>query len=112
MTRRTITDEGLEFVFKSDNRPRDLVMWHDVPEDERHWFDYVTSDEDRGTFRFFCFRGSWYDANEFEVAPARFKRLGFDGIQTSSYFDAVILRYFDRDGYAYDDQVVVGYVFW
>jgi hypothetical protein len=64
--------------------------------------------------RFFEYRGSWYDSQEFEAASHDIKRMGFDGIQTSSYFDAVILQYFDRDGNPYDDynSVVVAHIHW
>lgn len=107
----TVETEHGPLHVKCNNKPRPLVMWHDLPESERATFDYVP-DSEHEVFRFFEYRGSWYDDHEFEGAPDSFRALGFDGIQTESYFSAVVLRYYDKDGYAYDDEVVVGYIHW
>lgn len=63
--------------------------------------------------KLFEYRGSWYDVTEFEVAPVdRFHP--WWGIQTESYFSAVLIRYpFEWDGITVDfDAVVVGYAHW
>ena len=108
---KTIQTEYGPMHIKCNNQPRDLVMWHDLPDSEVADFDYLPESE-RESFRFFEYRGSWYDYNEFERAPDRFKALGFDGIQTESAFSAVIVKYFDADGNCLDDQVIVGYAHW
>lgn len=74
--------------------------------------DYPIGNEDQWTPRFFNYRGSWYDTHEFEVAPLEVKVLGYDGVQTESYFSAVVVSYFDRDGYELQDEIIVGYIHW
>jgi hypothetical protein len=112
----TRTVNGRTYHVACNNIPRELVCFAELPEgvaDE--WFDYlprpVTDDEDWSP-RFVQYRGSWYDVHEFEPAGDDLRALGFDGVQTESYFSAVALRYFDRDGVEYDDAVVVGYIHW
>lgn len=107
-------------TIKTNNKPRALVSLAQLPDGvHAEWFDYVDAAELAGTGedhspRFFCYRGSWYDSAEFELAPADIRRHGFDGVQTESYFSAVLLRYFDREGNLIDDgdSVVVGYAHW
>jgi hypothetical protein len=104
------TDRGPMYL-KCNNKPRDLHPLTAVPEPERHWFDYIEGD-DCYSDRLFQYRGSWYDLNEFERASDQIKLLGFDGMQSQSMFDAVLVRYFTDDGYEYDGQIVVGYIHW
>lgn len=94
-----------------NNKPRTLHTYLDLPEAERADFDYIEED-DRHATRLFKYRGSWYDYYEFEVASDTFKAEGFDGMQAQSYFDAIIVRYFDKDGYEYDGEIVVGHAHW
>ena len=98
-------------TIKSNRHTRDLVGFFDLPASERDDFDYVEGEE-QYSLRFFSYRGSWYDYFEFEVAPDSFKARGWDGVQTESYFSAVLVSYFDRDGYELEDQVIVGYAHW
>ena len=108
----------------TNNVPRDLLSFHEAqgtrgfdPSD----FDYIEGDE-RFYPRLFCYRSYWYDTHEFvRIAPAGSKVYGFvhhdisgdlegwDGIQTDSYFSAVVLRW-ARDEYGQMDheRVVVG----
>ena len=80
------------------------------------WFGYAIengmAEDDMYTPRFFEYRGAWYDSHEFERAGHDIKALGFDAIQTSSYFDGVAICYFDREGYELDGGVIVGHIHW
>lgn len=81
----------------TNNKPRALLMWAELPEGiGASEFDYV-GDADRYEPRFFNYRGAWYDAFEFEYisdqpcyAPLRGK---WDGVQTDSYFFGVVVRW-------------------
>lgn len=96
----------------SNYRVRPLVSWDELPERDRADFSYVEDNEwDRDTARFFRFRGSWWDSHEFQVAPDSYRARGWDGVMATSYFAAVLLRYFDRDGYELEG-VVVGRATW
>lgn len=101
----------MPYTLKTNNKPRPLASFNDLPQAERGRFEYV-DEEDRDSPRMFLYRGSWYDAEDFECAPHDVAALGFDGVQADSMFSAVVLRYFDCEGYAYDDAVVVGYLYW
>ncbi len=102
----------------TNNHPRDLVPLIDVPTADREDFDYITEDEAYSP-RLFHYKNSWYDANEFcaiippgkdtanpfvhratEDSPLR----RWDGIQTDSFFSAVVIRFADRQC----ETVVVG----
>jgi len=104
---------------KTNGRIRELVTWHDLPDDVRPDFDYV-HDEDRWADRFFRYRGSWYDIDEFErvdqphLTESPF--VGWDGFQSESYSSAVMVRYATEDEcdrtysrHDYGSLVVVGY---
>jgi hypothetical protein len=81
----------------TNNQPRELLCFWDIPESAREDFDYV-GEEERVSSRFFKYRGAWYDANEFQYVPASlppnlaFMR-GWHGQQGESYFSAVLIRY-------------------
>jgi hypothetical protein len=106
---------------RTNNVPRDLVAWHDVPEKIRQdWFDYVTDEDERYSLRFFEYLGSWYDSGEFELidrAGIVSQLKNWDGAQTQSFFDAIVIRYqfedFGVHGKDVDyERVVVGRATW
>ena len=102
---------GTELHVKTNRHPRPLLSFAEIPASARHWFDYVAEDEQFDA-RFFSYRGSWYDAREFERADESVAALGFDGVQTDSYFSAVVVSYSDSDGDYLDDAIVAGYLHW
>ena len=115
----TRTVNGSTYHVTTNNSPRELVALNDVPPaeylDAFGW--YLDHDEliESGEWyapRVFKYRGTWYDSHEFEVSGDDLKALGYDGVQTSSYFDAIAIRYFDADGHQYDDAVVVAHIHW
>mgnify|MGYP000314192078 FL=1 len=83
----------------TNNKPRALLTWTELPEGiGESEFDYV-EDGDRYEPRFFKYRGAWYDAFEFEYisdqpcyAPFR----GWGAIQTDSFFSGIVLRFDDE----------------
>src|SRR5690606_20619421 len=62
--------------------------------------------------KLFIYRGSVYDAAEFEPAPDWIKALGYDSWQPESAFSAVVACWFDRDGHRLDDEINGGYIHW
>lgn len=102
-----------EFIYHvSTNRHiRDLSSWWDLPVKERADFDYITG-EDRHSHRLFKYRGGWYDYYEFERTSEFFEAEGWNGLQTQSAFDAVLVSYYDHDGSIMDDGVIVGHIHW
>lgn len=91
----------------TNNKPRPLVSWHDIPQNiAADWFDYVVNEDDRWTPRFFNYRGSWYDVNDgFEIADNMPR--GVDVWRTESVYSAVGIRY-DAEY----ENVVVTYCHW
>lgn len=103
----------MELHFKSNRHSRKLYAYAELEHAViAEWFgdDYPVDDEWEHTF--FNYRGSWYDMREFERAPDAYKAHGWDAVQTESYFSAVVITYWDYDGYELDDEVIVGYVHW
>ena len=97
----------------SNYRVHELKSLSDLPESERSDFDYVDDNTER---RFFRAYGSWYDVNEFESVHSftgiKEGYLKWDGVQTQSYFDAILVRY-PNDGYGPDTEyVIVGHATW
>lgn len=105
----------------TNNRPRQLVCFADLSEAERRDLDYIP-EEEHYTPRIFRYRGGVYDVNEFvRIVPrARAGALSFvhahtveedspllawDGIQTDSFFSAIVLRYAPDTDY---EEVIVG----
>ena len=109
----------------SNYRVHELKSLSELPESEREFFDYVNDNSER---RFFRAYGSWYDASEFTyiaqpntrtepfytglVAPEGSPLTKWQGVQTQSVWDAIVIRYPD-DGYGPDTEyVIVGHATW
>lgn len=113
----------LDVTIVTNNHERDLVAWHMLPANERADFDYIfdtppAEDLDIACYpdeayseRFFQYRGSWYDYHEFQPTSESLAADGWDAVQPQSYFDAIAVRYFDRDGRQLDG-VVVAHIHW
>lgn len=107
----TRTVNGTKYHVTTNRVPRELRSWYDLSEVERDDFDYISGD-DRYSCRLFEYRGSWYDSYEIERAGHDVLALGFDGAQAQSYFDAIAVAYHDREGYEYENEIVVGHIHW
>lgn len=108
--RQVRTDEFGTITVTTNNRERELKSWHDLPEEDRADFDYVTDEEERNSPRFVRFRDYWLDTSDTEgLAPHRLRALGWDTYLTTSFFDGIVFRHFDRDGYELGDTVIVGH---
>lgn len=97
----------------TNNHPRDLVSWQDIPTDAQHDHEYL-SEDDRYSYRFANYRGSWYDIAEFTwtgpneawgTGYPELASLGWDGYATDSFFSAVLVRYVPESD---NEQVVMG----
>jgi len=94
----------------TNNVPRNLVCFHDLPDTAQSDFDYVSGD-DLYSPRFFSYRGAWYDTNEFmrfDYANAfsgpQFAK--WDGYQSETFFSGIVVRYVDDF-----ERVIVGLYF-
>ncbi|CAB5237915.1 hypothetical protein UFOVP142_6 [uncultured Caudovirales phage] len=76
----------------TNNVPRDLLTWGEIPESARAKFDYIKED-DRWDYRFFSYRGQWYDANEFMRNNAPSLDRKWDGLNSDSFFSGIAIRY-------------------
>jgi len=106
-----------ELTITTNNVPRDLLTFYDLTEKERSDFDYVTED-DQFSLRFFRYRGNAYDSSEFVRIVPRSRQVGWehgadedspllawDGIQTDSFFSAIVIRFAPDTDY---ERVIVG----
>lgn len=95
----------------TNNHERPLLAYYELTEKQRRDVDYMgaldESNPDHLTDRFFIFRGSTWDTHEFERASGEDLK-AWHGVQGTSYFDAVVLRFKDGDF----GGVVVGHASW
>jgi hypothetical protein len=123
-------------TIKTNGHARPLLPYNQLPDEVGPKVFYYIGDEvdldDNGDAdelynpRFFEYRGSWYDTqqfvrietertNSFTIAVEKGNPLlKWDGCQTESYFSAVLIRYpYEWDGITLDtDHIVVGYSHW
>ncbi len=102
----------------TNNHSREMINYYDLPESERTHFDYVDEDE-RADYRFFKYRGSYYDSHEFIRIIARRDTyngwamqvdndsplLAWDGIQSDSYFSGIVVKHTN------EDMIIVGHYY-
>lgn len=88
----------------TNNIPRQLVCFHDLPEKVQPEFDYIEG-EDRLNLRCFEYKGEWYDSHEFIACESgsEFRQLGWHGVQSDTHFSGILVKYMPRD-----ERVVVG----
>jgi hypothetical protein len=98
----------------TNNTPRALRIFDELPEEVRSDFDYIDVDAHH-VARFFQYRGDWYDTHEFVRITLRARwRGGFDhpadpdspllhwqGIQTDTHSTGTLVR-------LTGDRVIVG----
>jgi hypothetical protein len=112
--KRTVTVQ-----IRTNNVPRDLLDWHELTPAEQAEFDYIDDPYENGSCRFFRYRGSCYDANEFQVvplasrtAPETFERnlQSWDGFQSDSFFSGIAIRHPRENGRIDFERVIVALV--
>jgi hypothetical protein len=91
----TNNHNGVKIMLKviTNNVPRDLLMWSEIPESARADFDYIKDDDDRWGYRFFCYRGQWYDAFDFMRNNMPTLDRKWDGFNSDSFFSGIAIRY-------------------
>lgn len=77
-----------ELTVTSNYHWRELVEWHQLPEDAQADFDYL-NENDKWSPRFVLFRGDWIDTGDAE----RSNISGWDGQQTDSFSSATVWRF-------------------
>jgi hypothetical protein len=96
------------YTLTTNNQPRPLLAWAELPEKARAEFDYV-EEPDQWSPRFVCYRGQWvdcHDAQRIEPDSGRVHRMGwavrvhpgeplarFDALATDSYFSGLAWRF-------------------
>lgn len=94
-------------IIKTNNHPRPLYCLADLPKSAQAAFDYLEQGQEHD-YRLFQYRGEWCDFYEFEdVSLYRNIPSSWHGVQTESYFSAVLVRYLEQD-----DEIIVGYAHW
>ena len=94
---------------KTNNQPRLLSYWCDVPEKvKKDQFDYLTNEEAQGR-DFVQYKGLWYDLGEFMRVSegGALDNLGWQGVEGHSYFHGVLVKYDEFD----NDMVIMGIYF-
>ena len=98
----------------SNNVPRSVRHWHDLPESAREQFDYRRSETEQADGRFVEYLGSWYDLGQFDSLVNTGYRSelaagGWHAVQTDSAFSATLVRYVED---ADDESVIMGRATW
>ena len=94
----------------TNNVPREIDCFQDIPAKDQEWFDYLSEDE-KWDYRLFKYRGDYYDYYEFDYVNPEYPEyrelyaLGWHGVQAQSAFDAVVIKYCDDD-----ETIIVGHV--
>lgn len=90
----------------TNNIPRELVAFNDLPKKAQSDFDYVTSDA-QFEYRFAQYKGNWYDTYDTQsiavnngqymgctVAVEKDSQLSkWDAVTSESYFSGVLFRF-------------------
>ncbi len=87
----------------TNNTPRELVCFLDIPAAKQDDFDYLDTDEHCSP-RFVKYKGEYYDTFEFTRVGGTSNPLkGWDGVQSDTFFSGVLIKW--RDEY---EAVIVG----
>lgn len=111
----------MSVTIRTNNVPRELISGWELTKKERKELDYIGEVNDENVWsnevnRFFRYRGEIYDIHEFVCIEKRSQLtnsfchgvdddsilLKWDGIQTDSFFSAIVVRYTDNE------NIVVG----
>lgn len=85
----------------TNNQPRYMISFIELPEKVKADFDYVEEDEQYSD-RFVCYRGGWYDVFEMTTINGIASLDGWDAHMGETYFSGVLVKLSD------EDQVIMG----
>ena len=96
-------------VVKTDNEPRPLLAWVELPDKWQREFDYIEPD-DRWSARFAKYKGWVYDVFDTTAIPkapwsATNPFAGWDSYHGDSFFSGVLFRLLE------DDTIICGTYF-
>lgn len=93
-------DKSMEVKIRTNNKPRDILYWHEISQKARDWYSSLLSSPEDSSF--FVYKGETYLLCDFmRVTSPELK--GWDGYSSDSFFSGVLVR-FVQDG----ERVVVG----
>ena len=83
----------------TNNRPRDLVSFYEMPEKERekHKEDFENATE----IDWFSYRGQWYCLDDFMAVGLNSPFIGWNGYSSDTFFSGTVIK-------LVDDRVIVG----
>lgn len=100
----------------TNNVPRPVVNgWETTPAEraELDYVDWAAVEEGNDSFTGFRYRGNLYDLSEFQPTSPHGLFKNWDGVQTSSAFDAVVIRWAgESGGWGEYESVVVAHLHW
>lgn len=115
---RTVVSSGATYHVCTNGQERPYLKTWEMTQAERDEVGYAFDAVGRGDGfehelqeRFFRYRGSIYDVLDGFEWSDRMRAIGWDELQTSSFFDGVVVRHFDVDGNQLEG-VVVGHIYW
>lgn len=89
--------------------PRDLMSAHEISDDVRkEHFDYISEGDwyEDSHYRFFKYKGEWYDIQEFTPIQDTTLAKDWDGVQHDTFFSATLIKYVNDL-----EQVICGRVY-
>ena len=103
----TYIKNGVKYT--TNNKPREVLTWHDLTKKEQAEFDYLDTDVGQSCADFVRYRGWVYDLGEFWHS----KEPEWDGHNGgSTVWSAVYMRYLRVDGRRDLDYVVMATATW
>ena len=88
----------------TNNQPRELVCYFDVPKEKRSDFDYI-EENDRYTARLAPYKGEFYDVDDCEPVGNIEHFNDWHGYFSETFFSGVLFRYVPDTDY---EEVVMG----
>lgn len=76
----------------TNNQPRLLLSWDELTEKEQGEFDYLKTEEERGSVEFFRYLGRVFDYCEFTLPPGPLLK-EWDGYINDTYFSGICIRH-------------------
>jgi hypothetical protein len=96
-----------DLTILTNHRHRDVLLWHELTDDERAEFDhYLDTDDKQADASFFRYRGNVYDLGEMQRVPPHSGLDGWDGYENDSFFSGTVVRYVDDN-----ERVIAGRFF-